>query len=194
MPSVYVETTIISYLTSRQSGHVIVAGHQETTRNWWDTAGPRYNLFVSEPVLRELAAGDPDAAALRLQRVKNIPLLSLNDDVVALAQLYHDELRLPPKAGNDVLHPVLAVTFSTSAGPLYVISLVTLLTFKRVMAVRLSRTETDDEFCSGVGASGDDERHLARNLREALASSYSLPSRNFILAEDDGASLNVAMA
>ncbi|HZZ42249.1 MAG TPA: type II toxin-antitoxin system VapC family toxin [Tepidisphaeraceae bacterium] len=112
MSSVYVETTIVSYLTARPSRDVVAAGHQETTRQWWEMARPRYDLFISEVVLRELQAGDPAAAILRIQKTTDIPLLAINDDVAALARIYQAELQLPPKAGNDILHIAFSVAYN----------------------------------------------------------------------------------
>lgn len=105
------ETTIISYLTARPSRDVVVAGHQETTREWWETARPRHDLLVSEVVLRELQAGDPAAATLRMQKVQGIPLLGFNDDIRSLAHIYQADLQLPPKAGNDILHIAFTVSY-----------------------------------------------------------------------------------
>jgi hypothetical protein len=110
MASVYLETTIVSYLTAKPSRDVVVAGHQETTREWWETRA-RYDLLVSEVVLRELRAGDPEAAAHRMRQVQDIPLLGFSDDVVSLARVYQAELQLPPKAGNDILHIAFSVAY-----------------------------------------------------------------------------------
>ncbi|MBK8271075.1 MAG: type II toxin-antitoxin system VapC family toxin [Planctomycetes bacterium] len=111
MASVYLETTIISYLTARPSRDLIVAAHQQITRDWWDRSSHKFSLFISEVVLRELQAGDPDAAGQRLQVAEDIALLSLSEDVETLARIYHAELKLPPKAANDVLHIAFAVAY-----------------------------------------------------------------------------------
>jgi hypothetical protein len=63
---VYIETTFVSYLTARPSRDLIVAGHQQITRDWWDTRGADYELCVSQLVLQEAGDGDPEAAQERL--------------------------------------------------------------------------------------------------------------------------------
>jgi hypothetical protein len=54
MPSVYIETTIPSYLTAAPSRDLIVAGKQQITHTWWRTAKERFELFTSEAVLQEI--------------------------------------------------------------------------------------------------------------------------------------------
>lgn len=44
---VYVETSVISYLTSRPSRDVVIAGHQQTTRDWWENCRETFNIVVS---------------------------------------------------------------------------------------------------------------------------------------------------
>jgi len=50
-PSVYLETTIPSYLTAWRSPELVMAANQEATRSWWDTARPKFEVFVSVLVL-----------------------------------------------------------------------------------------------------------------------------------------------
>jgi len=66
MATVYIETSVISYLTARPSPAMLAAAHQQVTREWWDHHRHRFEQFISPPVLAEAARGDPDAAARRL--------------------------------------------------------------------------------------------------------------------------------
>jgi predicted nucleic acid-binding protein len=111
MDQVYVETTIPSYLASRPNQDLIVGAHQQITREWWQRAVLRYELFISEAVLAEIAAGDPQAATLRLEVVRNLPVLALNEDVRGLAALYQKDLQLSSRAGADLLHVAFAVVY-----------------------------------------------------------------------------------
>lgn len=111
MPSVYVETTIPSYLTAAPSRDLVVAGNQQLTHTWWQTAKDRFDLYISEAVLREVRAGDPACAVRRLEVLTGIPVLSLNQEIRSLADWYQAELRLPEKAGTDALHIALAVFY-----------------------------------------------------------------------------------
>ena len=73
-PSVYVETSIISYLAARPSRDLIVAARQQVTHAWWRERRPAFDLYVSQVVLDEILAGDPDAAERRAALVAGIPV------------------------------------------------------------------------------------------------------------------------
>lgn len=88
MDKVYLETTIPSYLTARVSRDIVVAAQQQVTRDWFDENINRYELFVSEAVLDECRAGNPEAAQRRLQSIDRIPILKLNHEVIELAQTF----------------------------------------------------------------------------------------------------------
>jgi len=111
MATVYVETPIPSYLTAWTSRDLVRAAHQQITREWWQTAPSRFQLYVSEAVIEEIALGDPKAAADRQLAVKGISVLTLTDAVLALAREYDTALRLPLKAATDVLHIAFAVAY-----------------------------------------------------------------------------------
>ncbi len=111
MQTVYLETTIPSYLAAKASRDLIVAAHQQITQDWWHTARDRFELYVSEAVLDEVRAGDPDAVGRRLQFVEDLPVLALNDDVRLLARHYGKALGLSGKARADVPHLAYAVSY-----------------------------------------------------------------------------------
>jgi len=100
----YLETTVISYLAARPSGDLVVAGHQLITRRWWDAHRPDFNLYVSEAVIEECAAGDPEAAARRLEFLVGIPVLEPTNDSSAIAKRLIGEGIVPAKAVVDALH------------------------------------------------------------------------------------------
>ena len=83
--TVYLETSVISYLTNRPSRDLIVAGHQAITREWWESRRADFTLYVSEPVLDEAGAGDPDAAAKRLAALDGIDVLNVTDEAIEFA-------------------------------------------------------------------------------------------------------------
>lgn len=109
-PSVYIETTVISYLTAWPSRDVVRLGQQQQTRDWWDARRDDFELFCSELVRREAAAGDPVAAADRLSIISNLHRLSIDPEAEALAQKLIDEVHLPPRGQPDALHVAIAAT------------------------------------------------------------------------------------
>jgi len=112
MAALYIETTIVGYLTARSGSDVIFQARQELTRRWWDHRRSDYDLFVSQFVLNEAGAGDPTAAAERLQLLDGLPLLDAgHSDVDRLADLLVDQHLLPSKARADAQHVAVATVF-----------------------------------------------------------------------------------
>jgi hypothetical protein len=109
--TVYLETTIPSYLAGRPSRDLVIAAHQQITHEWWNRAQERFELFISEAVLEEIRAGDPAVATKRLGVVAGLPVLELRQDVRDLVRLYSDRLNFPPQAQADVLHIAFAVSY-----------------------------------------------------------------------------------
>jgi hypothetical protein len=108
MPKLYLETSVISYLTARPSRDLILAAHQQITGDWWDFKRQNFQIFVSQLVIQEAGAGDSEAAQKRLQALENIPLLDLTPEVLALAKALLDDGILPTQAKEDALHLAVA--------------------------------------------------------------------------------------
>lgn len=104
---VYIETSVVSYLTARKGADLIAVAHQTMTRRWWRRR-KRFDLYCSQVVFREARGGDAEAARRRLRALKAVPLLDLNDAVKTLAAAIAKAAALPKKATEDALHIALA--------------------------------------------------------------------------------------
>jgi PIN domain len=107
-PRVYVETSVISYLTARPSRDLIMAAHQEVTREWWQNQRGAFDLYYSEAVRNEAAMGSQDAAALRLQALTDMKLLEMPAQSFDLANALVQATALPVKVQVDALHIAIA--------------------------------------------------------------------------------------
>jgi len=108
LPKAYVETSVISYLTSRGSGDQIAAAHQRLTRDWWERRRSRFDLYISELVVQEAGRGDAAAARARLEAVFGYPVIRVNEVARDLANRILRRAVLPSKASADALHIALA--------------------------------------------------------------------------------------
>ncbi len=104
---VYVETSVVSYLTAVGSRDLVMAAHQEVTRSWWASRAD-FTLFASQFVVDEASGGDANAAARRVEALRGIPLLDITDDTMSLAARLIDGGGLPAKARVDALHVAIA--------------------------------------------------------------------------------------
>jgi len=107
-PTVYVETSVISYLASRPARDLIVAAHQELTREWWEQRSGRFELVISELVEQEAGAGDPAASRSRLAALEGIAILALSDEAVSIAEHLVGNGPIPQEAAADALHIAVA--------------------------------------------------------------------------------------
>jgi hypothetical protein len=101
---VYVETTVISYLSAWPSRDLIRAAHQQITRDWWEHRRRHFDLYVSQNVIDEVGRGDPDAAQRRNDLIADVPLLGLTETATRLARELLRKRALPAKAVEDSLH------------------------------------------------------------------------------------------
>ncbi len=109
-PTVYIETSVVSYLTARPSRDIVVAAYQQITREWWRSAADRFDLAISALVLSEARAGDPQAARARMNALEDVPLVEATPEAENLAQRLIDEKAVPRQAADDAAHIAIAVT------------------------------------------------------------------------------------
>jgi predicted nucleic acid-binding protein len=106
--SLYLETTIPSYLTSRPSRDLVIAGHQQITKEWWEKRRGAFEIYISQLVIDEASAGDRDAARERVRIVRDFALLDITPEVGHLASAMLASRILPRKAATDAAHIAIA--------------------------------------------------------------------------------------
>ncbi len=105
---VYLETSVISYLTARPSRDPVKLARQEWTRRWWEEKRREYDLFISDSVFEEIKRGDPDAARRRMDAVAGLPMLTTTDEINRFHVRLFDANILPDKAKVDAMHIAIA--------------------------------------------------------------------------------------
>ncbi len=106
--TVYIETTVVSYLTARPTGDLVGAAWQKITVDWWETQRHRFVLHASEVTVGEAGRGDAGAGARRLAALADVALLPVTKAAVELSKALVRGGALPEKAENDALHVAVA--------------------------------------------------------------------------------------
>jgi predicted nucleic acid-binding protein len=107
-PKVYLETSIVSYLTAKASRDILVAANQQVTQEWWQERRPNFEIYVSQLVAQETSSGDVDAAAKRRQALENCQFLDITPEAVELAERLITQKAVPKQAVEDALHIAIA--------------------------------------------------------------------------------------
>jgi len=115
---VYIETSVVSYLTARPSRDLLTAARQAWTREWWEIAPIHWEVGISELVIEEAGRGDQRAAALRLNALKGLPILSNSNEARMLARSLIEAGALPQSESEDALH----IAIATIQGAHYLVS------------------------------------------------------------------------
>ena len=110
--TVYIETSILGYLTASSTDNLILAANMKVTQDWWNICRSSFILYASEIVEDEAARGDPEIASQRLNLLQSLMLLDLPEAAVELAQEFLQQCNLPPQASSDALHVALATVYS----------------------------------------------------------------------------------
>jgi len=107
-PSVYLETSFISYLTGPLSQNLITVANQHVTRKWWKTRRLAFELFISPFVIAEVRQGNVVQSANRLAVLTGLPILDPNNEVVELARAFVQQQVVPSKVADDAYHIAIA--------------------------------------------------------------------------------------
>lgn len=102
--SVFIETTIPSYHVARRARDIVHAARQELTIEWWASRRSAYELYTSQPVLDEAARGEETMAVARIELLREIPLLTINEAVTSVAEKLIERGIIPERVADDALH------------------------------------------------------------------------------------------
>jgi hypothetical protein len=108
MESVYLETTFISYLVSHPSRDLLVAAHQQITHEWWTNRRQDFKCYISQVVIDEASAGDPEEAKKRMEKTSEFPVLEVTDEAEFLTRSILESGAIPPHAVRDAAHIAVA--------------------------------------------------------------------------------------
>ena len=107
-PSLYLETSVVSYLTSRRSRDLITAARQQLTVDWWESQRNEFDIFISPLVRDEAELGDAEAAAARMAALDGLDVFTPGEDAEKLTQSLLKEVPLPKRAEADAAHIAIA--------------------------------------------------------------------------------------
>ena len=111
-PTVYVETTVVSYLTSQPSNDAIISARQEATRQLWNDYFDNFEFMVSDIVVTEIERGDIREAQRRLKAIASLTTLEASPEADRLAQLLLDSLAVPQNSPQDAQHIAIATVYN----------------------------------------------------------------------------------
>jgi hypothetical protein len=105
---VYVETSVISYLTARPSRDILIAANQQVTQEWWQERRPKFDVYISQLVEQEISSGDAEAVANRQRALTDCTFLDITPEAVKLAERLIEQNAVPKQAAEDALHIAVA--------------------------------------------------------------------------------------
>jgi len=105
---IYIETSVVSYYAGRGSRDVVIAGHQQSTLDFWRLLDNELSPFVSALVVKEAGKGDQELAKRRLDVIQAFPILRTTPEAEQLAQAILDARAIPAQYPEDALHIAVA--------------------------------------------------------------------------------------
>ncbi len=106
-PRADVETSIPSFFYEQRTAPDVVA-RRDWTRMWWAEAPAKYELVISPAVIGELSLGIPERSAERLALIQDLPLLTIEDEIAEIVEIYIRQKVMPADPSGDALHLAIA--------------------------------------------------------------------------------------
>ena len=107
-PKVYIETTVVSYLTGRATRDLMIAAHQVETRALWPRLLSEFDTYISALVYEEASRGNEEQAQKRLAAIGPFPVLDVDQEARDLAARLLAAQAIPQEFPEDALHIAVA--------------------------------------------------------------------------------------
>ena len=85
-----------------------MVARREWTREWWDSHRKQYDLVTGFAVIEELSKGNHPDKKEKLDLITELEVLSANDAIAEIVQVYVDRFVMPREPVADALHLALA--------------------------------------------------------------------------------------
>ena len=99
--TVYVDTSVVSYLTARPAQDLVTAARQVETVEWWTVQSPYFELFRSDVAIDGTGQGSGDADKRRIEILREMTILTFTRDTSALARALLEWGAVPEGAEDD---------------------------------------------------------------------------------------------
>lgn len=107
-PTIYLETTVVSYYCSRPSRDIVISARQQLTQIWWDSKINEFEVFVSDLVIEEAGKGDLNAASKRIEAISDFMVLKIDEDAAMIAKNLLSDGAIPQEYPEDAIHIAVA--------------------------------------------------------------------------------------
>ena len=104
----YIETSVVSYLTAQRSRDLLIAARQEATAELWSKLQSGFTGYVSTLVHQEAQKGDPEQARKRIDALSSFIILDIDKEAQMLADHILSVKAIPAEYPDDALHMAVA--------------------------------------------------------------------------------------
>jgi predicted nucleic acid-binding protein len=109
MQKVYIETSVVSYYTSSTSRDIVIAGHQVSTKDFWNKLITNELLpVISVLVIKEASQGNIIKAKKRRDAIDGFRVLDITEKAENLSDLLIKLHGIPQEFPEDALHIAIA--------------------------------------------------------------------------------------
>jgi predicted nucleic acid-binding protein len=107
--TLYIETSVVSYLAARPSRDLLIAARQEATAELWSKLlSSALTGYVSPLVHQEAQRGDQEQARKRLDALSSLAVLEIDQEAQTLAEQILSAQAVPAEYPDDALHMAVA--------------------------------------------------------------------------------------